>query len=288
MKRINFAVFILTHRRPENVKTYETLRNNGYTGPIFLVVDNLDPTIAQYKERYGSEVVVFDKKEAAKAVDIADNFTGLKGVVYARNKCFDLARDLGVRYFLQLDDDYKDFAFRFDDLMRYKPSTVVVRDLDAVFAACLKFFVASGAKAFALSQGGDFIGGRENQNAQCVRLLRKCMNTFFFDSTRPCHFIGRSNEDVNLYVSAAARGELLCSTTQLSVTQTQTQAQAGGMTELYLDQGTYVKSFYSVMMHPSAVKVSLLRGETNTRLHHQVKWRYTAPKILSPDLRKRR
>ena len=29
-----------------------------------------------------------------------------RAIVYARNACFDLAKDLGITYFIQLDDDY--------------------------------------------------------------------------------------------------------------------------------------------------------------------------------------
>ena len=32
----NFAVFILTHGRPDNVKTLQTLKKCGYTGAIYL------------------------------------------------------------------------------------------------------------------------------------------------------------------------------------------------------------------------------------------------------------
>ena len=48
--RNDFVVFILTHGRPDKVVTYNTLRNNNYTGPIVLVLDNEDTTIGRYKQ----------------------------------------------------------------------------------------------------------------------------------------------------------------------------------------------------------------------------------------------
>ena len=87
----NFAVFILSNGRPDRVYTYETLRRHGYTGRIVLVVDDLDKTKDEYIEKYGSDVVVFDKRAAAKTFDQADNFDDMRAIVYARNACFDIA-----------------------------------------------------------------------------------------------------------------------------------------------------------------------------------------------------
>ncbi|NDC49659.1 MAG: hypothetical protein EBZ61_11390, partial [Micrococcales bacterium] len=69
---------------------------------------------------------------------------------------------------------------------------------------------------------------------------------------------------------------------------TQTQQTAGGMTDMYRDTGTYMKSFYTVMMLPSCVTVRPMGGATFHRLHHHVKWGYAVPKIISDQHRKPR
>lgn len=69
------------------------------------------------------------------------------------------------------------------------------------------------------------------------------------------------------------------------LTQGVTQTNAGGMTEIYLDAGTYVKSFYTVMMQPSSVRVSLMQS-THLRMHHSVKWRHTVPVIVDEKHRR--
>jgi hypothetical protein len=38
----NFAVFILTHGRPDNVKTFNTLKKCGYTGKIYFIVEKIN------------------------------------------------------------------------------------------------------------------------------------------------------------------------------------------------------------------------------------------------------
>lgn len=41
----NFAALILTHGRPDKVITYRKLLECGYTGQIYIVVDNEDSQI---------------------------------------------------------------------------------------------------------------------------------------------------------------------------------------------------------------------------------------------------
>lgn len=284
----DFCAMILTHGRPDRVHTFNALRKGGYTGPIFLVVDDLDRTRQQYVERYGANrVVVFDKRAVAATFDQGDNFQDYRAIIYARNATFQIARELGYRYFIQLDDDYKYFTWRFDRSFRYIPRTPRIEtELNPIFSALLRFYVDSGAHSLAIAQGGDFIGGSHSRLAKRVQLMRKCMNSFICSVDRPFQFVGRVNEDVNTYTRQASTGLLMLTTNQVALCQLPTQTNAGGMSELYLDSGTYVKSFYSVMYHPSSVRVDVLRGQKNARIHHKVDWETTAPKIVPESVRK--
>lgn len=280
----DFCAFILTHRRPDRVLTYKTLRSAGYTGPIRLLVDDEDETLLEYRNRYGEEVVVFSKAEASRLFDVCDNFAGRRGVVYARNACFDVAESLGFREFVQLDDDYTKFEFRFDSRLNYTWDKVQ-RRLDDVFAALVQFRRESGAACVAVAQCGDFVGGSESSKAKSVQCWRKIMNVMFCGTDSRFRFPGRINEDVNAYVSEAVSGGLFLTTNQLTVQQVLTQQNAGGMTELYLDAGTYVKSFYSVLLRPDCVRVSVLQSD-RPRIHHTISWQHAVPCIVPEAVRK--
>lgn len=285
MPSSDFAAFILTNGRPDGVLTYDTLRRCGYTGRIVLLVDDLDKARDAYVRKYGDEVFVFDKRAAAAVTDSGDNRESLGSVLYARNASFDVAKSLGVRYFVQLDDDYENFQYRFDERFHYAPK--VVRNLDRVFAAFLGFYKKAGVDSIAMAQGGDFIGGEEASLAQAVTLKRKCMNSFFCSTDRPFRFVARMNDDVTTYVLLGSQGRLFFTANQVNLNQLVTQSNPGGLTEMYLDAGTYVKSFYTVMFHPSSVRVGTIRGKSGaTRLHHQIAWRYTVPMILREEVRK--
>ncbi len=154
-KNKNFAAFILSHGRPDKVFTYRSLKKAGYTGKIFVVIDNEDKRAQDYKNRFGAEVIVFDKEKMAREVDEADNFGDRRAILYARNACFEIAKGLGIENFIQLDDDYTDFRHKRDDKDRYV-GIRLIKDLDGVLAAMLKFFLATPALSIAMAQGGGF------------------------------------------------------------------------------------------------------------------------------------
>ena len=281
----NFAAFILTHGRPDNVKTYKSLRRFGYTGPIVLIVDDLDESLPQYQKNFGEEVYVFDKRKSASESDSFDNKPGLGTVLYARNVCHQIAAELGYEFFVQLDDDYHMFEYRFKSDLTYVYAGPI-QSMDKIFEAFVDFLKESPALTITMAQGGDFIGGKGNQNAKSIRLSRKAMNTFFCATDRPFKFVGRLNDDVNTYLQAARLGDLMFTANQVSIIQGNTQQHAGGLTEAYLKHGTYVKSFYSVISSPSSVVVSAM-GDHQYRLHHRIDWKSTAPKIIREEIRKR-
>lgn len=287
--RNDFCAMILTHGRPANVWTDGTLRRHGYTGPIRYVVDDQDPTRDEYLERFGDEVIVFSKQEAAAQTDRGDNFPGLDVVVFARNICFEIARDQGFRFFVQLDDDYTGFYYRFGADGRY--GVWKLSPIDWLFSAMCDYLAATPFASVALSQGGDHIGGGESQKT--IRSKRKAMNSFVCDVESPFRFHGRINEDVSTTVVEQRRGVPFLTLMAAQLNQATTQSRAGGLTEPYLRQGTYVKSFYSVLYAPSCVTIFAMgdpriRGRGYRRLHHRVNWNAAAPRIVREIHRKPR
>jgi len=282
---IRFGVLILTHGRPDRVHTLSSLRRSNYTGPWWLVIDNEDATGEKYRELYGADrVIEFDKKAISETFDTADLSDVRKSIVYARNAAFVIAEELGLTHFMELDDDYTSFAHRYlegDQLVSRQ-----VQDFDRVVDLMLEFLQVTGAATVAMAQGGDYMGGSKSTQVR-AGLLRKAMNSLVISTTDSLRFVGRINEDVNTYVTEGSRGRLFLTIMALQLTQIQTQANAGGMSDLYLDSGTYVKSFYTVMMHPSSVRVRLM-GNKSLRMHHAIQWEYTVPKILSSTHQKRR
>lgn len=278
MKNKDFAVLILTHGRPDGVVTVKSLRESGYTGDIYIIIDNEDKQADKYKDNYGDKVITFDKKAISETFDEGDNFEDRRAIIYARNASFQIAKDLGLKYFIQLDDDYVRFNYKYTDTLTFH--TDKIGNLDNVFDYFIDFLANTPQlSSVAMAQGGDFIGGEENGIDKSILRKRKCMNSFFCSTEKPFQFIGRVNEDVNTYTHLASKGLLLLTLHYVAIEQKQTQSNKGGMSEMYLDSGTYVKSFYSVMYQPSSVRIAGMSA-IHTRLHHKISWKNTVPMII--------
>lgn len=279
----NFAVFILTHGRPDRVYTYDTLKKCGYTGKVYFIVDNEDKTAKDYIKRFGDDrVIIFNKEQTARTTDEFDNFSDRRAIIYARNACFEIAKILEVEYFLQLDDDYTSFDYRcYIDKAIFKQ----IKNLDKVFELTLNYYKNINVTSIAYAQGGDFIGGLDNGKELFRFSQRKAMNTFFCCTNRPFKFIGRINEDVNTYTSTQSRGNVFLTLQNLSITQKNTQKNKGGMADMYLESGTYLKSFYTIICSPNCTKIRLMIA-SNKRLHHSIDWETAVPKIINEKYKK--
>lgn len=282
-----FAVFILTHGRPDNVITYKTLQKCGYTGRLYFVVDNEDKTIERYKQNFGRErVLVFQKKDVADDCDEGNNFDERRTILMARNACFDLAKTLGVTHFLQLDDDYTSFEHRKLSNDGIKLLVIKVVNLNLVILQYLDFYALGNFLSISFAQGGDFIGGVGSGHVKNgFPLYRKAMNSFFCSTKRPFSFVGAMNEDVNTYTTLGSRGGLFGMIPMIAVVQKATQSQLGGITEMYNKFGTYCKAFTTVMMMPSSVCVGLIPGK-HRRIHHSIDWARTVPCIIRQEYKK--
>lgn len=284
----NFATFILSHGRADNVITYNTLRRQNYTGKIYIIVDDEDETIKEYKKLYKDEVIVFNKQKAIDMTDSADALNKRNSVVYARNYAYKIAEQLGLDCFLVLDDDYSIFTNVFDNDRNYITKDVAIKNLDSYFISMIRFLNHSNADCVAMSQGGDYIGGNNSGVVKSFvqgKLSRKAMNAFFLKTNKPLVFSGRINEDVNMYINEGSIGKLIFTYPRMRLEQMQTQQNRGGLTDIYLDVGTYVKSFYSILYQPSCVRLMMM-GAKNKRIHHKIIWKHAVPLIISQQYKK--
>ena len=204
-------------------------------------------------------------------------------MVYARNACFKFAKELNLEYFGMFDDDYTSFRYTNKKNGEYITKRIKPKNLDKIFESMVKFCKNTNCLSLAMGQGGDFIGG-QNSGLFKKGIRRKCMNSWILCTEKPFNFTGTLNEDVNTYISLGILGNMLFTISDLRLEQIATQAQKGGMTDLYVSQGTYVKSFYAVMMSPSSVKISTIGS--SGRLHHRINWNNTVPQIIKEKYRK--
>lgn len=280
MKR--FAVFILTHGRANTIMTHDFLRRCGYTGDIWIVIDNEDDQEDLYRAKFGDSVIQFDKRDYVPITDMGDLDEGRKVGVFARNFIQDKAKEMGYAYHLQLDDDISSVSYRWIDDKEKLRSTSCKR-LDGVFEGFVEFMDATPVTALSFGHPAYYVGG--NIKKFLRGMIPKTMTTFMMRADDVRYFHMRMNDDITTSALNGMRGHMYFTYLPLMISTELTQKASGGMTEAYKDSGTYRKSFYSVMAMPSCAKIYHI-GVVEDRIHHEIIWNNCTPKLLSERWKK--
>lgn len=278
MINYNFAIFIISHARADSVETVKSLKKCNYSGRWYIICDDEDDQLDKYKDNFGEDhILVFNKDEIRPKFDMMDNFEGKGTPIFVRNAIWEIAKKLGLEYYLELDDDYCDFSIR-SKVGTHLPIFNIV-DFDGVCNAYIEFLNCGDIATVAFAQTGEMMGGLKGQVWR-KKIKRKAMNAYFCKVDKPFDWHGRLNDDVNTYLFHGRIGKLFLTTAIVNVCQKVTQSKSGGITETYLNLGTYIKSFSSVMLRPDCVKVSSM-GITDRRMHHEINDKCAYPMIIS-------
>jgi hypothetical protein len=274
----DFAIFILSHKRPEN-PTIKTLKKCNYKGKYFFILDDLDESIPEYEKKYGKDhILIFSKKKVAKRIDFFSNWEITAIDTYARNACFDLAKENGINYWLTLDDDYDSFRYRFPG----EKSTQCLNITSAIYEYLEYFKAHPQITSLCWAQGADLAVVHEGLTK------RKGMNAFFHSIDRFVTFKGHMNDDVNTYTRYNQLGHIIITFPFVQLNQEPTQT-TGGSAQMYKENGTYQKSWYSILQCPSFIKISTFTGSfrmSKFRIHHKINFKYGTAQIISSKYKK--
>lgn len=276
MESKDFAVFILSHGRADTISTYKALRDGGYTGRTYVVIDNEDDQENLYRQKFGDDIIQFDKRDYLEKTDLGDLDTDRRIGVFARNFIQDEAKRLGYKFHLQLDDDVHGFTYRFAQGKVLR--ALHCSHLDEVFSGMVEYMKETPITSLSFALSAYNMGGVDGSIKE--GMTRKTMTTFLMRADDLQYFHMRMNDDITTSLINGMRGKLYYSYLPIEVEVDKTQVKAGGMTDIYQKNGTYRKSFYSVMCCPSCVKVSAM-GITDYRIHHTISWNNAVPKLLS-------
>lgn len=279
MTRNDFAVFILTHGRADKQITLQTLYTIGYSGKIYLVVDDEDSQLEEYREKYGELVVVFSKREAEKEFDTMTNRKEYRSVVFARNAAFGIAKQLGIKWFMTCDDDISNLSYRVPKENKLKG--INVRDADRLFMDMVEFAEGNGISVFGFSQAGAYVGGLNSKKYRdgCQRNISQMM---MYNAEDRVTIRGLFNEDLHLSIDSGLNGQIALATMLVCITSPERMTNKGGLHDLYKENNTYVRDFYSKMAHPSVVNFVEKDNEWHIRINHSA----FAPMIVSSRYRK--
>lgn len=266
-------VFIVSHNRP-SVPTYKMLRSSGYTGKIYIVLDNLDTSIKEYDFE---DILVFNKEEWYNKTKTFYKQKIMSTPVYARNFVFNKAKELGLNYYICADDDLTGVIIRYpmgDSLKSRR-----IDNLDKIFNFMVEYLESTPLLS-TLSFSGPrcYIGGL--YGAYKNKLTPNYYQLTVHKTNSSTEFIGEYNEDMNYVIDNLLVGRLNYSLVDLQVVSPERSSNSGGIAY----QEDWFKILQStVLLNPSGIGWKESYGKVVLKITKNNVY----PKILSDRCRKR-
>ena len=282
--RDDFAIFICTHGRPNKQLTYNTLKQCGYTGKIYLVLDDTDNTIQQYIENYGTEqLIVFDKNHYINSCDTGSNKPVYKCILYAKDAVEDIARDMHLKSFILADDDI--LKLRFRTIRDSKLYSTDLNDLNAVLDSYIEYLLNANIATLGFGNSYIYIGGVGGLNPDSLSNRRFTYNFILRNTRYDVNWYSEMNEDSITPILSAQKGQVWLQLPFVQFDMKECQAGAdGGMSDVYANMDKFKQYAHFLLYTPSNVRL-IERFGKSTHTFDRVK---TFPKIISNVWRKQR
>lgn len=247
MDKSSFCVFILSYKRATEQKTLESLIAHGYSGDWYIVCDDTDIELEEYKNIYSDKVLVFSKEKYHKNTDTLFNSpTPSESVVYARNFALDIARKLGYDYAFMMDDDLTGFVLRYERDMQLKSCKVT--DMDSVLSEVVRFQKMSKISVLGLTWSNLLIGGAAGRYKDgLIDVVNGCMSV---DVSAGLSYKSIMGEDLISMADMGRSGRTFFSVSCITYSTAKRGGNAGGSEEFYKTAGDWVKFFMPVIFSP--------------------------------------
>jgi hypothetical protein len=260
--------FILTHGRPNRQLTLQTLLDTGYTGEWYLVLDDQDSTIQEYIDNYGKDhIIVFDKNHYVSVADFGNREPVWGCALYARNAIEDIARDMGLDYYIMSDDDITKFRYRFLDNGSVK-SVSVTNSIDEILNAFLTLLRTSGASAISPGIPQAFMQGKETYSPQNFYKLRKCYQFIFRDVSQQVKWRMPMYEDGVVSFDNNREGHLFLQIPYLQIDTVKLCTAKGGMHDAYRSSPEFNQCFHAKMCYPDAFEIKMYKDHFIASVNH--------------------
>lgn len=289
----NFSIFILSHGNPNKCYTLDLLTKLGNTNKYYLIVDNLDPLLKEYKDIYPNNLIIFDKYKYVNLTDTMfpqDNIP-LNTPLYARCACEDIALELGLKYFCVMDDDVISLKLRIPNNELKKLQSLDITDIDKIFDISIDYLYNTNCHYVCFSSQNLFIGGYSAFDSISDRRLG--FNIFIRNTCKKVNWKTIWYDDFNTGMLLNGVGNL---TLNIPYVQSNCKPQGSskqlknklsdnsGMEIEYRNSSAFNRGFYCVIVSPSSVKVVDTKGNGN--YWPSVNKNCAFPKIISDFYKK--
>lgn len=255
---MNFAIFIISHERADRVETYDTLRQCGYTGQIFVVIDNEDSMLRKYLARFGDDVLVFDKEVYAERTDTLETAKLKASAVYARNAVEDFAQMFELDAFGLFDDDITGLRYRWVSDEKIC-SSVVKNGFDNIVDFYTEFLY-NGLAEVAMPTSPFYMCG-SNALDDKVCGARKGYGMHFRNCKYKIDWRSLLNEDLITHLSLGKVGSIILTLPMVCFETPMTGEFDGGVYTLTQSMSDFRRAFMATVVMPTNCKPILSKNK---------------------------
>ena len=282
------TIFILSHNSPNNCITLETLNKFGYTGKWYIIIDNEDKFVTEYKEKYENNLIIFNKQYFRRSADSGFMTKDTPGcTLTARLAVEEISKRLHLKSFVVLDDDIT--SFKFIELNHDKRCLheEAIKDFDYVIEKTIDYLINAKIACISYCTQNHFIGGYTSINSGKnfeKRVVSNCLirNTEFDNGQFMCMY-----EDWCYSINSNKIGQLVFSIPNIKILVKPQHTQKGnkqsndGNDELYSIKD-YERNFLPILAFPNCVKLFTYNNKLTPRMNHESNY----PKIISDKFKK--
>ena len=280
----DFAVFICTHGRPDRQLTWNMLKSAGYTGKLYLVLDDTDTTIQRYIDNYGSDnVIVFDKNHYINSCDTGDNVGHYACILYAKNAVEDIARSFGLSAFLVVDDDITGLRYRYNDdgVIR---SVRIKQDLDSVLDSYVEYMLSTNIACLGFAGCSVFFSGSSAFEGDRIQRYRYPYQICLRNTLYSVNWTSWYGEDTITLLLHGIRGQFwfFPPFIQYDTIMVGDTTKDGGMNEVYVNNSSFLLNFIKFRSCPTQLRMILYHGKFLASIVDKTAY----PKLISGDYKK--
>ena len=274
--RDDFAVFIISHERADRVETVNMLRSTGYTGKLFVVVDDSDAELDKYRSRFNdglrNNLIVFNKSKFRDMTEVCHRVDGC--ATFARNAVEMLAKECRLSSFMVADDDLLRLRYRYEENGVLK-SLSIKQGLDDILTAYIDFILDNNVACVSFGTANIYMKGVK---ADAVSNNRLPFNCFIRNAGFEWTWKAEIYEDAVTDILESWNGDFAMQLPFVQCDMCPMDAGAkGGMTEVYSTISNYEKNFPVLIYAPACVRIGL--GKRN--FIYSVTNKNAFPKLIS-------
>jgi len=276
----NFAIFIITHNRPDKQYTLKTLRDGGYTGLLYLVADDEDESVKQLILKNPLEAVLtFSKSKYESSSEVL-----LQGVrasaLFARNACEDFAKKLCLDAFAVMDDDIVGLRYRWLEDGKIR-SLCVQSGLDEVFELYASFILEHNIITTSFVHVMFYVGGANNL-AERISNLRDTYQIHIRNAKHPVDWLSVINEDIITEIDSSKKGNIWWSLPFVVYDAQAMNSNDGGNKEYYENVSATTRALLATVVCPNCCSVGYSHGKIRILQNKQASY----PMIVSSRYKK--